>query len=91
MAELVQPDRHRRVVLVPDADRPRQEADREREHRGDLELAALELQRGPHAARAAVRGAERAARLREQRAPGRRDRDSAREPLDERAAELVLE
>src|SRR5439155_24282512 len=49
--------------------------------RSDLELPALELQRGPHTARAALGGAQRSAGLREQRAPGRRDRDSARQPL----------
>ena len=64
--ELVQADRNVRVALVPDPDVARQQTDRHREHRRELELAGLELEGRPRALAAARDRPQRGPRLGQQ-------------------------
>ena len=91
MAELVQADRDVRVPRVPHPDVARQDADRHREHGRDLELAQLERQRRASALPAALDRAHSRPRLGQEAPPGRRQRDAAREPVEDRAVQLELE
>ena len=91
MTELVQADADVRISLVPDPDVARQQADRHREHRRDLELARLERERRPRPAAAPLDRAHGGARLRQQHPPGGRERDAARQPLEQPPVELLLE
>ena len=69
----------------------RQEPDREREHRRDLDLGELERERRATRAVRPLRGQQRAARLRQERAPGGRQRAPRGQALEQRAADLELE
>ena len=89
--ELMQADRNTRVALLPDPDVARQQTNRHRQHRGQLELARLELEGRPGALAAASDGAQRGPGLWQQGAAGRRERDAARQTVENGALELVLE
>ena len=91
MAELLQADADVRIPLVPDPDVAREQADGHREHRRDLELTRLERERLAHAAAAALDGAHRGPRLGQERPPRGRERDAARQPLDQAPVQLFLE
>ena len=72
-------------------DRGRQDADRERRDRRDLELGAVERERSAGGAHGPLRGQHSSARLGQEGLAGGRQADAARQPLDQIAAELALE
>src|SRR5712691_5086593 len=91
MPELLKADADVRMALVPEADVAGQQADRHRQHGRDLEVTGLERQCRARTAATSLDCPERGARLRQKRATGRGQRDPARQPLEYRAPELLLE
>src|SRR6266545_1763281 len=89
--ELLEPDADVRIALVPEADVSRQQADGHREDGRDLELARFECECSARGAPSALDRTHGCAGLRQQRASGRCERDTARQALEHRSVDVGLE
>ena len=79
------------IALDPAPDGVREDADRHREQRCDLELARFQSERHARGALGPLAGANCGLRLGQQRTACVGQADAAREPLEERPAEVRFE
>ena len=91
VGELPEPDSHAAVPGPELSDEGRQDADRERTHGGDLQLAALEGLRLSGSHPGALRGGQHRPRLRQHLAAGGGQAHAARRALEQDRADVPLE